>query len=207
MQELIQPNGPESIHVFGLDARGENVWVVPGGYQSNWHKSYIHDGVFLFHNGLWQTFNGGNTPAFDSITDPVCVKIDPNDPQTAYVGTFQGGIMKFQNGKLASIFSQNNSSLLQPTMSNPDLVYVSGLDFDSNHNLWVANASAPKLLSVMKNDGTWKSFNLGASLSGIDVGSLMVDKNNNIWIKKRNNGMVIVYNYNGTVWITRLTTR
>ncbi len=197
-QTLIKPNGPASVKVFALDARGENVWVVPGGYQSNWHKSYIHDGVFTFHNGQWKTLNQTNTPAFDSITDPVCIKVDPANTQIAYVGTFQGGIMKFQNGKLASIFSQNNSSL-QPTMSNPDLVYVSGLDFDSNHNLWVANASAQNLLSVMKNDGSWKSFNLGASLSSIDVGSLMVDKNNNIWIKKRNNGMVIVYNYNGTV--------
>ena len=197
-QELIQPNGPKSTHVFGLDSRGETVWVVPGGYQSNWSKSYIHDGVFMFQDGLWKTFDNNNTPAFDSITDPVCVKIDPNNPEIAYVGTFKAGVLKFQNGKLSDIFSKNNSSL-QPTVSNPDLVYVSGLDFDSHHNLWVANASAPKLLSVLKNDGSWKSFNLGASLSSIDVGSLMVDKNNNIWIKKRNNGMVIIYNDNGTV--------
>ncbi len=197
-QALIKPDGPTSVKVFALDAQGENVWVVPGGYQSNWAKSYIQDGVFLFQDGTWQTFNSKNTPAFDSITDPVCVKTDPNDPQTAYVGTFQEGVMKFKEGKLATIFSKNNSSL-QPTSSNPDLVYVSGLDFDSDHNLWVANSSAPRLLSVMKNDGTWKSFNLGAGLSGIDVGNLMVDANNNIWIRKRNNGMVIVYNYNGTV--------
>ncbi len=197
-QELVKIDGPASVKVFDLDAQEENVWVVPGGYQSNWAKSYIHDGVFSYQDGIWKNFNSSNTPAFDSITDPVCVKTDPNDPQTAYVGTFQAGVMKFKEGKLAAVFSKNNSSL-QPTSSNPDLVYVSGLDFDSDHNLWVANSSAPRLLSVMKNDGTWKSFNLGAGLSGIDVGSLMVDANNNIWIKKRNNGMVIVYNYNGTV--------
>ncbi len=197
-QELIKPDGPASVKVFALDARGENVWVVPGGYQSTWAKMYIHDGVFLFQDGLWQTFNKKNTPAFDSISDPVCVKADPNDLQTAYVGTFQEGVMKFEKGKLTAIFSRNNSSL-QPWIKNPALVNVSGLDFDGNHNLWVANTGAPRLLSVMKNDGSWKSFNLGAGLSGIDVGNLMVDANNNIWIKKRSNGMIIVYNYNGTV--------
>ena len=197
-QDLIQPDGPASVKVFALDARGENVWVVPGGYQSNWSPSYIHDGVFLFQNGLWQNFNSKNSPALDTISDPVCVKADPDDPQTAYVGTFNDGILMFQNGELTRVFSQNNSSL-QPTMPNPDLVYVSGLDFDGNHNLWVANASAQKLLSVMKPDGTWRSFYLGAGLSGIDVGNLMVDANNDVWIKKRNNGMVIVYNFNGTV--------
>ena len=197
-EELIQPNGPGNIHVFSLDSRGKEVWVVPGGYHADWSKAYIHDGVFTFHNGQWKTIDNNNTPAFDSISDPVSVKVDPANPQIAYVGTFQDGIMKFENQKLTTVFSRNNSTL-QSWSSNPALVLVSGLDFDANHNLWVANSGAPRLLSVLKNDGTWKSFNLGASLSSIDVGSLMVDKNNNIWIKKRNNGMVIVYNYNGTV--------
>ena len=197
-EELIQPNGPGNFHVFALDSRGGEVWVVPGGYHADWSKAYNHDGVFSFHDGQWKTFDNSNTPAFDSISDPVCVKVDPANPQTAYVGTFQDGILKFENQKLTTIYSRNNSSL-QPWNKNPDLVLVSGLSFDDNHNLWVANSGATRLLSVLKNDGSWQSFNLGASLSGIDVGSLMVDKNNDIWIKKRNNGMVIVYNYNGTV--------
>ncbi len=197
-QELIQPNGPGSIYVFGLDSHGEDVWVVPGGYHPDWSKAYINDGVFSFQDGQWKTFNRSNTPAFDSISDPVCVKVDPANAQTAYVGTFQEGIMKFENQKLTTIYSRNNSSL-QSWSSNRALVLVSGLDFDSYHNLWIANSGAPRLLSVLKNNGTWKSFNLGASLSSIDVGSLMVDKNNDIWIKKRNNGMVIVFNDNGTI--------
>jgi frataxin-like iron-binding protein CyaY len=197
-QQLVKIDGPASIKVFDLDARGKNVWVVPGGYQSNWAKTWIHDGVFHFRDGIWEMLDNRNTPAFDTISDPVCVKADPDDPETAYVGTFQTGIMKFQKDKLVGIFSKNNSSL-QPWVANPALVNVSGLDFDDSHNLWVANTGAPELLSVMKNNGSWKSFNLGYSLSGIDVGKLMVDKNNDIWIKKRNNGMVIVFNYNGTV--------
>ncbi len=197
-QSLAKPDGPASVKVFALDAGGNNVWVVPGGYQSNWAKSYIHDGVFLFRDGLWQTFNSSNTPAFDTITDWVCVKTDPDNPGIAYVGTFQEGVLKFEDGKLTKVFSRNNSSL-QPWVNNTALVNVSGLDFDDRHNLWVANTGASNLLSVMKNDGTWRAFNLGYSLSGIDVGDLMVDKNNDVWIKKRKNGMVIVFNDNGTV--------
>jgi len=197
-QELVQPNGPKSVHVFGLDSRGENVWVVSGGYHPDWSKAYNHDGVFSFRDGQWETLNNTNTPAFDTISDPVCVKIDPANPQIVYVGTFQEGVMKFEDQKLSNIYSRNNSSL-QPWTANPALVLVSGLDFDNNHNLWVANSGAPRLLSVLKANGKWESFQLGPSLSSIDVGGLMVDKNNDIWIKKRNNGMVIVYNYNGTV--------
>lgn len=196
--EFLKPNGPGSTNVFALDAGGENVWVVPGGYHSDWSKAYIHDGVFSFVNGQWKTFNQTNTPAFDSISDMVCVKVDPADPDIAYVGTWQVGILKFKNNKLSTIFSRNNSSL-EPWLANTKLVNISGMDFDSHHNLWVANSGAYHLLSVMENNGHWKSFYLGASLSGIDVGKLMVDQNNNIWITKRNNGMIIVYSYNGTI--------
>ncbi len=197
-QELIQPDGPASTKVFALDSRGNDVWVASGGYQSNWAKSYNHDGVFLFQDGIWKTFDKKNTPAFDTITDPVCVKVNPYDPTTAYVGTFQEGVMKFKDGKLVSIFSKDNSSLL-PTWAISDYVYVSGLGFDSKGNLWVANSSAKNILSVMKPDGSWKSFYLGNRLSNIDIGSLMVDANDNIWIKKRRDGMVIVFNDNGTI--------
>jgi len=195
--EFIKLEGPGSPNVYALDASGNNIWVVPGGYQSDWSKAYITDGVFSFSDGNWTTFNQSNTPALDSISDMVCVKTDPAHPGTAYVGTWQEGILKFESGKLSEIFTPKNSSL-GPWLSDPKLVNISGMDYDDQHNLWIANTGARNLLSVMKNDGSWRSFYLGNSLSGIDVGSLMIDNNNQVWIRKRNNGMLIVYSFNNT---------
>jgi len=76
---------------------------------------------------------------------------------------------------------------------------ISGLDYDDQHNLWVANTSAPDIISVMKNDGQWRSFNLGGTLSATDVGKLMVDKSNQKWIIKRTDGYIIVFNDNNTI--------
>ncbi len=195
--EFYRPNGPGTTNVFDMDASGNNVWVVPGGYQLTWAKSYNHDGVFSFVDGQWKTFNNTNTPAFDTISDWVCVKVDPENPNIAYVGTWQSGILKFENNKLSTIYTPENSSL-GPWLSNLNEVNVSGMDFDSQHDLWIANTGANNLLSVLENNGNWKSFFLGSNLSGIDVGKLMVDQNNDVWILKRNNGMLIVYNFNGT---------
>ena len=194
---FILPNGPGSNKVFALRANGNNVWVVPGGFQSNWSKSYIIDGVFSFQDGQWKTFNHSNTPALDTISDMTCVTTDPTDPSVTYVGTWQTGILQFKNDELSQIFSPENSSL-EPWVKNTDLVNVSGMGFDSRHNLWVANSGAYSLLSVMENNGNWKSFYLGSSLSGIDVSKLMIDQSNQVWIIKRKNGMVIVYNDNNT---------
>lgn len=196
--EFIMPNGPGTNSVFELNAGGRNVWVASGGRQSNWSKLYMKDGVFSFIEDEWYTHKAWNTPAFDSISDFVCVSVDPANSDIAYVGTWQGGVVKFVNNELSTIYDEYNSSL-RPWIANPNLVNISGIDFDSQHNMWVANSGAPNLLSVMKNDGEWKSFNFGGSLSGKDIGSMMVDNSDQKWIIKRSEGLLIVFNDNGTI--------
>ena len=196
--EYIKPNGPGTKNVFALDAEGDNIWVAPGGRQSDWAKLYMRDGVFSLLDDYWTTHNRRNTPAFDTITDMVSVKVDPQNVNTAYIGTWQEGIIKFVDNEINTIYTDKNSSL-QAWVSAPNLINISGLDFDDQHNLWVANTGAPNILSVMKNDGLWRSFNLGGSLSGIDIANLMVDDYNQKWIIKRTNGLIIVFNDNNTI--------
>ncbi len=195
--EVIMPNGPGTINVYALDAEGTNVWVAPGGRQSNWSKLYMLDGIFSFIDETWTTFNYKNTEALDTIKDFVCVKVDPANPDIAYVGSWQDGVLKFENNELTQIYSVNNSTL-RPWVAAPDLVNISGLDFDSHHNLWVANTGAPDLLSMMDDAGNWRSFNLGGTNSGIDIGNMMVDKYNYKWIIKRKEGFLLVFNDNET---------
>ncbi len=196
--EYIKPNGPGTNNVFELDAGGTNVWVASGGRQSNWSKLYMKDGVFSFIDDEWITHNAWTTPAFDSMSDYVCVSVDPANSNIAYIGTWGSGVVKFENNELSAVYDQYNSSL-RPWIANENLVNISGIDFDSQNNLWVANTGAPNLLSVMKNDGEWLSFNFGGSLSGKDIGSLMIDNSDQKWMIKRSEGLVIVFTNNGTI--------
>lgn len=196
--ETIKPNGPGSNNVFQLDAGGTNVWVASGGRQSNWAKLYMTDGVFSFIDETWSTHRNSNTPQFDTISDFICAKVDPANSNICYVGTWQGGVVKFENNELVQVYDQFNSSL-EPWISAQNYVMISGIDFDSQHNMWVANSGAPNLLSVMKNDGTWKSFNLAGSLSGKDIAEMIVDAYDQKWIIKRSEGLLIVFTDNGTI--------
>jgi frataxin-like iron-binding protein CyaY len=196
--EFIKPNGPGTKNVFDLDCGGSNVWVASGGHESNWSKRYMTDGVFSSNDGNWTTHNRSNTPAFDTVTDFITVKVDPNNPDIAYIGTWGNGVLQFVNNELSTIFDKQNSSL-QPWISAQNLTLAGGLDFDSDHNLWVANSGAGNLISVMKNNGEWLSYNLGGALSGTDVTDLMVDDYNQKWIIKRADGFVIVFNDNNTL--------
>ncbi|MFA5419469.1 MAG: Por secretion system protein, partial [Bacteroidales bacterium] len=139
-----------------------------------------------------------NTTQFGLISDFVTVKVDPNNPDIAYVGTWGGGLVKFVNHEFNTLFDKENSSL-RPWLSDPNNTLISGLDFDSNHNLWVANSGASDLVSVMKNNGDWKSYNLGGALSGADISELIVDGYNQKWMIKRSDGLIIVFNDNNTL--------
>jgi len=196
--EFIKPNGPGTKNIFDLDCGGTNVWVASGGHESDWGKGYMIDGVFSSEDGTWTTHNRGNTPAFDTISDYVTAKVDPNNSNIAYIGTWGGGLLKFENNELTQVYDEQNSSL-QTWTNAPTLTIVSGLDFDANHNLWAANSGAPNMLSVMKNNGDWISFNLGSGQSGKDIAQLMVDGYNQKWIIKRSDGFIIVFNDNNTL--------
>ncbi len=196
--ETIRPNGPGTPSVFDMDAGGENVWVAAGGHKSNWGQMYMRDGVFSFIDENWFTHNYKNTEAFDTISDFVCTKVDPANHNITYVGTWGKGLIKFENSELTTIYNQTNSTL-RPWIAAEYLTLVSGLDFDSDGNLWVANSGSPELLSVMMKDGTWKSFNLGGGLSGIDISKLMIDHQNQKWIFKRKEGFLIVFNDGNTL--------
>ena len=191
----IKPNGPASKNVFELQACGEQVWIATGGHASNWGKRYMREGVACF-DGFWTILNSTTLPDFDSYTDFVCTATNPNDPSVTYVGTWGSGILKFKDNELVEVFNADNSTL-EYWVQDPSLINISGLAFDSKGNLWVANTGATKLLSMMEPNGTWHSFSLGGSWSGIDIGTLLIDKNDYKWIIRRG-GEVLVFNDNGT---------
>ncbi len=192
----VKPNGPFSKNVFELQASGDQVWIATGGHAANWGKRYMQEGVARF-DGFWTILNNTTLPDFNEYTDFVCTATDPLNPSVTYVGTWGKGLLKFDGNELVEVYNADNSTL-QPWVQAQQYINISGLAFDSKGNLWVANTGAPKLLSVMERNGTWHSFNLGGSLSGIDIGTMLVDANDYKWILRRG-GEVIVFNDNGTL--------
>ena len=193
----VKPNGTASKNVFELQACDEQVWIATGGHAANWGKRYMKEGVACF-DGSWTNVN--TIPELAPISDFVCSATDPMDPSVTYVGTWGDGVLKFKDKALVEIYTPENSSLGY-WVSDANLVNISGLAFDSHGNLWVANTGAPSLLSVMERNGTWHSISLGGSMSGIDIGTLLIDKNDYKWIMRRS-GDLIVFNDNGTFDVT-----
>ncbi len=195
--ELIQPSGPAYPNSFDMAAFGNDVWVASGGYQSDWSPSGLRNGVYSFTGNSWESYNAGNTPAFDTIRDVVTVEIEPGTGERIYIGSWTRGLLEFTNEGLQNIYNKNNSTL-QGNLAAPGYVQVSGLGYDDEGNLWVANTGVNEVLSVKRNNSEWKSFNLGSQTSGSFIGELIVDDYNQKWIIMRGH-KILVFNENGTI--------
>lgn len=189
--ENVKYNGPYSNSSFDIKANGNQIWVASGGYSPTWAKRWMNDGVFYYTDYEWSYINKTNNEAFDTICDFVSIAFDPTNNSKVYVGSFHKGLLEFENYKLKNIYNTTNSSLGE--LLGYGYVYITGIDFDSKNNLWVANSGTDKRLSVKTKDNKWYAFNIGSS----DIRHLVVDKNDYKWILNRD-GHFIVYNDNGT---------
>lgn len=187
-KEYITFNGPYSEKAFAVNTLGNEVFVAAGGYLSTWAKIYNHDGFSYYDGDRWKYFNSKNSSSvFDSITDVTCLKADPNNNSIIYAATYDKGLLVFENGKFKKNYNYYNSSLRKHLQL--DYTFVTGFDFDSSNNIWLANSGADKMLSVWKTDGTWQSYYIGSG----DIGEIMVDNNDIKWILKRG-GEITVFN-------------
>lgn len=190
--ENINFNGPYSDSNFEIKANGKQVWVAAGGYTNTWAKRWLHHGASYYNNDTWSHINRTNTEALDTITDLVCIAFDPVNSSKVYVGSYDAGILEFNDFKLTNIYDETNSSLGK--LTGYDYVYITGLDFDSKNNLWAANSKTDKMLSVKTTDNNWYSYNVGDNY----ISRLMVDDNDYKWILTRD-GTFIVFNDNNTL--------
>ena len=181
-------NGPNSASAFYLNTFENTLWVAPGGYTSTWAKTWNYDGFFKYDGVSWTSTNKWAAHVLDSITDITCVKADPRNGNVVYVATFDKGLLVFENGIFKKNYSYYNSSLGEHLLIK--YTYISGFDFDSGNNMWLANSGTDKMLSVWKTDGTWQAYNIGTN----DIGRLMVDKNDIKWIYKRLGEITLFYN-------------
>ena len=194
--EELKPNGTASKNVFELQACGDQVWIATGGHAANWGKRYMKEGVARF-DGFWTIFNNQTMEELNGFSDYICTATDPRDHSVTYIGTWGKGILKMKGDELVEVYNAENSTL-DYWISDPNLINISGLGFDSHHNLWVANSGANRLLSVMESNGSWHSYSLGGNTNGNDIGVMIIDKYDYKWILKRG-GELIVFNDGGTL--------
>ncbi len=193
---LITPSGPSSQFAWDMDAEGGRLWVVSGGRQPTGANMYLRKGVYRFYDEKWTSYDKRTSTVFDTIDDVISVAVNPKNPEEVYIGTVGQGLIKLKGGKVTNVFNSSNSSLSEVS-NRPGYYIISGLAFDFQGNLWVANSQTPNGLSRMTPAGKWKSFSLAPYVTEDITGQIIVDDYNQKWIILPRQG-ILVYNDNFT---------
>ncbi len=191
-------NTPYSGNVSEMEVKDGILYVATGGVSESYGYTGNKDGFFTFDRVKWTTYNQFNTPALAATGLENFFRILPHPTENkVYVGTYWGGLLEydFENFK---VFDDTNSSL-QGAVGDEARERITGLAFDEANNLWVSNYVAERPLSVLKADGTWKSFDFPCS-NITNVSQIVVDQRGYKWIMlfSRSAG-IIVYDDNGTI--------
>ena len=187
-------NSPASHNNSEIVLNEGKVYVAAGGVASNQTALNRVDGIFLMENNEWRVFNRNNTPIFlekDIDRDFYRLAIHPIDGRL-FAGTFWGGLAEY-DGESFLIYNTENSSL-QGATGDGQRERIGGLAFDEENNLWMSNHAAPRPISVLKNDGEWRSFNAPVK----SLLQVAVDFNGYKWFVAGNEG-ILVFDDNGTI--------
>jgi len=188
--EKIILNGPVAATVYAMDARGTDLWAVPGGRDGSFGNVYNAGAFYSFTDGKWNSYTSRNEPFLDTVRDVIAVAIDPRNPKHVFLGSWGYKLFEYLNGELVKIYDASNSSL-QYSTKQPDRLIIAGMMYDQDNNLWIVNSSASDLISVLWNNNTWNSFNLGATASGIDAGAIAIDHSGQKWILQRDHTLLV----------------
>ena len=186
-QWSIIPNGPGTISVFDMEASQNILHSVQGGVTSIWGNSFKSAELQTFMDQQWTTRN--NWEDKDLIT----LALDPSDPMHVYAGSWGWGLVEFTQQEIKR-YNETNSSL--QTLLPGNFVRIGGLAFDPQGNLWMSNSSVSEPISVLKPDGTWKSFRCNNLISDYStLGDVLMTQSGHLWvIVPRGNGLFAMNN-------------
>jgi len=189
---------PYSGNVSELTIKDGLLYVATGGVSESYGYQGNKDGYFTFDRTNWTTYNQFNTPEIAATGLENFFRILPHPAKDKlYVGSYWGGLLEVENGQY-KVYDDTNSSL-QGAVGDEQRERVSGLAFDAEGNLWVTNYLAARPLSVLKTDGTWRSFDLPCS-SITNLSQIVVDQRGYKWIMLYSKSAgVIVYDDRGTI--------
>ncbi|GHT45495.1 hypothetical protein AGMMS49965_22470 [Bacteroidia bacterium] len=116
--------------------------------------------------------------------DFVSIAVDPRDDMHYFVSSWENGLYEFRDMDFVQHYSLWNSELQSATPGLPyenDFVWVDGLTYDRNNNLYMVNVEVEKGLVVLTADGRWLAFDY-PELAHKRLNQILITKNNRKWI-------------------------
>ena len=192
--EKIVPNGPNTSSAFALDVQEGLTWVTSGGYGNNRSSAIFNYRENYEWNPVPSRIQNPTNSSW--VSDLVSVAINPENTNQVFVGSWNAGLLEFNNGSLTQVYNAQNSVLDSVFYG---ITSVSGMAFDQNNNLWVTSSYSTNILAVKTPSNNWYNFSLpGLTSSNSEYKKVIVDKNSFVWIVDAKNLKLLTFDYNNT---------
>ncbi len=195
--EYLAPAGPVATTATRMSYHNGKLWMAGGGVNGfgiagGWGPQFNNNKFSRFENNQWYGYTTNTDPRILNTRDFIDVTVHPVT-QHAFLGSFGYGILEIDGETVVNSYDSASSSLRSPD-GFPGRVYVAGIAFDKNNNLWVSNSDAVNPISVMEETSkTWKSFSVPSSTDK-RFGFITIDDQDNKWIFSTRGLGIYVYN-------------
>lgn len=157
------PDSPMRNYSYFLRMTPENRLLVAGG-SFNYNGQSFPGTLMKYENQSWTCFDEDTPIAtvgkslYVNVTD---IAQDPNDSEHHFAGSASDGIFEFKDYKMVNHYDYRNSPLqsILPSSSRPNAyVWITGLEYDKDGNLWMLNNQTDTIVRILKNDGKWAAL-------------------------------------------------
>lgn len=205
--QYLLPDGPLRNTAFAINASTENLWVVFGGYDSD-YDPYRYNNLFntaLYGISKLSQKQWLNIPPSEVLGARALTRIviNPLNNNEVYISSMNSGLLKLENDVPTILYTQNNTGSdglqIEQTENTPNDIRANTPAFDKQGNLWLTNGLVNKPLKVFRTNNQWQSYSFENVVTELtNFGSLLIDKNNTKWVASRRG--VVGFNENGGVF-------
>lgn len=181
-------NGPAYNYANDIAIKDGNIALAPTNLGETYSNVFTNKTASIYQNNEWSSLDN-IIPNY--IQDINCVAIDPNNKNHIAFGCMSSGIVEITNNQLTAVISDTNSPMIGYQGTAP--LYVTGINFDKNSNLWSLVTNSPKLIQVRKKNNTWALLDFSQTISAATVSKVIFDKHDQAWIILARGGGLMVY--------------
>lgn len=185
--EGIKPEGPASNRFYKLYLHNDKIYSVAGKWAQEKDGNYSGE-VHVWDGKSWQEFEQPSQKTLGKrYLDLICMDFDPQKEGHVMIGA-KSGVYEFQDGKFVANYDRKNSPL-QSCANNDEYILATGLKYDKNGNLWLANSTSNTdadypLRRFSQSNNEWKEFphnEMNGYYDGNLINFFYVSFDNRLW--------------------------
>ncbi len=177
--KLYNINSPLGPTVSDMAIKDGKIYFASGGVTENFFNSNSREGFYILDEDEWTLVNEFEEDFLEDFLELHQVAAHPRVSKI-YFASFFAGLLEYDPVSEEMVIYDDTNSPLQRQVGDVR-VRISGLDFDSEGNLWISNFSAEDPIAVLTPEGVWHSFQLPSS-PDTKVTEIAVDDNDFVWV-------------------------